>query len=259
MGGYPYPEKTDSTANRYYSYPLREKSSRKDSFRHAFDYLYFEAFNEPNLSIKPMPKEMFRLYFQGFKSLPVCITLSEQKIVIKKGNRGYFFENEQDTTQLSSIETKLLFLLNRRFPLDEYKSHERTSPKVISYIDSMASLYPQLLDPQYYFTLVLKAINPGVNPFTYSTRTISISKKDYRDLINTIDSSGYWNLPYKLKCDAAVADGHTIILEANTKSKYNRVIAHSCPNDTSKFIKACQKLVNYAQMNKDIDLIWIEK
>jgi hypothetical protein len=260
-GGYPYPEKFDSAATRYYSYALKDKTDRRDSFWNAFEYLYFEAFNEANLSIKPMPDEVFRLYFEGFRSFPVCIILSDQKIIVKKGNRSYFFEDTEDTTRFSPVETQHFFLLNRRFPFEEYKLRKRAHPKVVSYIDSMVNLYPQLLDTEYHFELVRKALNPGKEPFTYTTKTIPLTKTDYNDLISAIDSSGFWNLPYKLKCvDAGdLADGHYVLLESNTKYKYNRVGARSCPNDTSKFIKACQKLVDYAQMNKDIDLIWIEK
>ena len=30
----------------------------------------------------------------------------------------------------------------------------------------------------------------------------------------------------------------------------------SCPDDTTKYVKACQELLNYAGMGKEIELIW---
>jgi len=41
--------------------------------------------------------------------------------------------------------------------------------------------------------------------------------------------------------------------EANTKKRYKVVrVANICPNDTSNFHKACQKIVEAAKLDKDI-------
>jgi hypothetical protein len=182
--------------------------SKRDSFRYAFEYLYFPFFDEPNLSLAPSDKEVFRLFFTGFNSCPVFITLSDQKITVKKGNREIFFEYTDDTMRLSPLERKHFFLLEHRYPLEEYKKKNKANLKLVTYIDSMIHLYPMLLDPKYYFNLVIKVTPPNKTPFTFTTKTILLSKKQYGQLIGSIDSSGYWKLPYKIKCAELVADGH---------------------------------------------------
>jgi hypothetical protein len=112
----------------------------------------------------------------GFKSYPVFITLSDQKIIVKKGNREDFFEYPADTMRLSPLERRHYFLLEHRFPLEEYKKRNNAKPKLVRYIDSMIHLYPMLLDPKYYFNLVIKTNPPNKTPFTFTIKTILLSK-----------------------------------------------------------------------------------
>ena len=250
-GGYAYPKIVAEKDTNFYYYPLKNMEPKKDSFRDALHYRYYGAFNEPNLSLKPMPYDIFRFVFTEWKKYPVIITLSNRKIIVKEGN-SEFYESYEDVSKLTDLEREHLRLLINRFPIDTSNQPSRMK----KYMDSITRLYPQLLDPKYYLSLVNKAIVPLKSPFTYKTKMISLSMENYLGLVDLINASGYWGMPYNQKCEYPDADGYNFLLEANTANKYNIVRASGCDDDTSKFTKACQKLVDYAHMNKQIKLIW---
>jgi hypothetical protein len=88
----------------------------------------------------------------------------------------------------------------------------------------------------------------------------SITPAEYQNFVDLLNASGYWEMPYKRECNVGVADGPAYLaLEANTPEKYNFVSGYVCPNDTIDFCKACQQLVRYAGLDKQFDLLWVEK
>jgi hypothetical protein len=115
-----------------------------------------------------------------------------------------------------------------------------------------------LLDPAYYHKLIEKTIAYNDEKFSFETTKYPISKEQYRSLVEGINTSGFWSLPYHIDCAASIADGVEFTFEANTKKKYKVVWVFSCPNDTSNFHKACQKIVEAAKMDKEVQLIWWE-
>src|SRR5258705_12169650 len=62
-GGDSYPESFSDKDTNFYYYPLKGRDSRKDSFYDADDFLIFQTFREPNLSIRPQPSATFRLTY----------------------------------------------------------------------------------------------------------------------------------------------------------------------------------------------------
>lgn len=250
VGGYDYAENSAIKDTSFYFYPLRNIVSKRDSIRCAFESNFFNAFNEPNLSLSTKGKDIFRFTFEGFKSRPVIITLVEAKIIIKEGYDSEYYN--EDETKLTEVETLHRNLLQKYFPINS-KPVENPIKK---YLDSVIQLYPQLLDSKYYYSLINKTIVPLEKPFAYKTHIILLSKEKYDTLINIIDASGYWSLPYKRECENETMDGYGFTLEANTQRKYNIVFSTDCPGDTTKFTKACQKLIEYANMDKKINLIW---
>jgi len=142
-------------------------------------------------------------------------------------------------------------LLNRRYPID-------TSGKSVwlrVYLDSMIKKYPQLLDVTYYKSLKEKALTINANKFEYSEKHLNISNTQYTAIVKAINSSGYWSLPYESDNCAATFDGEGYSLEANANSRYNIVGTSWCPSDTTAFAKACQKIIDLAQLNKRIRLV----
>jgi uncharacterized CHY-type Zn-finger protein len=250
-GGYSYPEAIDKRDSNFHYYPLKDVMTLKDSFNNVFGAWYHAAFDEPNLSLKGRDKEVFRLIYGDFEIKPLIIILTDGKLIVKTGNSQHTVE-AYDMARLTKREQQHFELLQSWFPLDDTA---RRHP-VQKYLDSTAGADPELLDPGYYMALIKKSIPPNKEPFTYSTKIIPLSKAAYSGFIDDINQSGYWKLPYFIKCNEAVTGGSVYSLEANTKHQYNMVWKHICPNDTSKFTKLCQKIVDYAGMSKEIDLIW---
>ena len=183
----------------------------------------------------------------------VIIILTEDQILVKKGSPSILYR--EDTSRLTNIEKFHLNLLKRRFPIDTIGKN----PFVKHHLDSLTKLYPQLLDPTYYHKLYDKTISRNSQKFTYPVTKINLAKQQYDSLVEQINSSGFWTMNYRIDCQDPPMDGGCFTLEANTKKKYKIVSVGGCPDDTTKFTKACQKLIDFAKMNKEITLIWSGK
>ncbi len=84
-GGYDYPVAVSGRDTNFYFYPIRNKFSRRDSFYTSLEYIIHKAFDEPNLSLRPMPVETFRLYYSTAFRYCVFITLTKNWLTVKKG------------------------------------------------------------------------------------------------------------------------------------------------------------------------------
>jgi hypothetical protein len=248
-GGFDYPKNVSNNDTNFYYYPLKDIEPRRDAFQDSYVYLFYQPFDEPNLSIKPQPKDIFRLTYGGALRESVIITITEDGIIVKKGSPSIIYN--EDTSHLTEIEKFHLTLLKKRFPIDT----SGRKPFVKHYLDSLTKLYPQLLDPNYYNKLYSKTIARNGEKFNYPITKINLTKQQYDLLIQQINSSGFWTMPYKIKCQYPPMDADGFTLEANTKEKYKIVTARGCPDDTTKFTKACQKLIEFAKMDKEIHLI----
>ncbi len=249
-GGFDYPQNIADKDTSFYFYQLKNIESPKDAFQDTYAYLFFQPFDEPNLSIKPQAKETFRLTYSTAFGESIIIIVKEDSIIVKKGSPVDLYDN--DTSRLSEIEKFHLRLLRQRFPIDTTGKRMHVN----HYLDSVTKLYPQLLDPAYYHKLYEKTIVRNANKFTYPVARLSLAKQKYDSLIQQIYSSGFWSLPYKIECKDPPFDEDGFTLEANTKKKYKIVSVGGCPGDTTKFTKACQKIVDLAKLNKEISLVW---
>jgi hypothetical protein len=247
-GGYDYPKNINSTDMNHYSYPIRNLMGTRDSFYSCYYGHYWGmAYKEPNISIKPQDEDMFRLIYETAFGGDVIFILTKNEIIVKQPKKGSPYP-EYDSTKLTAIQRDHYQLLKLRFPLEPgYKR-----------IDSLLKLYPKLNDPAYYRYLLDKSEILKKDTFTYAMKRVSVSRSLYLKLVRLMNASGYWELPYKINCDAGVADGYGFILEANTRSKYNYVGASSCPGDISKFREACQAIIDAAKVDKKITVIWKE-
>ena len=238
-GGYEYPKKVEDLDTNNYFYPVRDVMSTKDSFFFAMYSRYWgQVYNEPNLSIKPLENEVFRLNYGGFKDGEYVITLTETEITVKHSQEEALFP-EYDSTKLSVLERFHYETLRAYFPFQ----NEEYSIPLKKRLDSLAKRHPQLLDFNYYRMLREKSDTFNRKPFEYLTSKIKISLKKYYEIVEQINSSGFWKMPYKSKCPELYADGYGFTLEANTPKKYNIVARSSCASDTSRFRKACQELI----------------
>lgn len=253
-GGYEYPATVSGRDTNFYFYPIRDKFSRKDSFNASLEYIFYHMFDEPNLSLKPMPEETFRLYYSNAFHYCIFITLTKNQVTVKKGYPGSE-ETPYDSlvARLPPIEALHLKILERRYPLDAFTGQ----PAIKRYLDSMTHLYPELLDVRYYYKLTEKVIAPKDTSFHYEINRVPITGQQYDSIAQAINRSGYWSMPYSInKCKGAVMDGDAFRLEANTKNKYNMTLVSGCPGDTSAFTKACQEIIKLAKLDKEIKLVW---
>jgi hypothetical protein len=250
-GGFYYPSKIADSDTSFYFYPIKDIEDRREAFDDSYAYLFYRQLNEPNLSIKPQQNETFRLTYSHAFGFSRTITLTPNEIIVKRGVPiSFIYEN--DKLKLSEIEKLHFWLLERRYPLKQ--SGNRVFLKMS--VDSLVKLYPQLLDPNYYHKLYKKTLTRNNENFDLPTSRISLTKEQYNSLVQEVNASGFWSMPYYIKCEDLPRDADSFIFEANTHKKYNVVKVDGCPGNTSKFIQACQRLVNLAKMDKEIHLIW---
>ena len=254
IGGYNYTESINDKDTNFYCLPVKDLISTQDSFSVAYyEAHWYTAFNEPNLSLKPQSKSVFRfMYFDGALSSmkPILIKLTSEEILVKQGISGYL-NPEHDTTKLNKLERYHFNILEWNFYLYDTIYYSR----LVKYYNSEIKRYPELLDPTYYRYLLDKSA-VFKEPFTYKEERIPISRNIYIHLITLINESGYWKLPFEYICSNMPMDAASFSLEANTPKKYNIVRSASCSDDTSKFVKACQELIKYSNLENKIQLIW---
>ncbi|MBC7904993.1 MAG: hypothetical protein H7Y27_16315 [Gemmatimonadaceae bacterium] len=249
-GGFPYPENIDKNDTNLYYYQIKNIEPARDAFHNSYAYLMYRPFNEANLSVKPQAKETFRFTYGGAFGDVIIITVTEDLISVKSGSPRILYN--EDTSRLSVTENFHLRFLNKNFPVN---ANRRRSQKR-NYLDSMTKLYPKLRDPAYYHYLYGRTINKTGEMFSYKISKQKITREQYISLRRTINSSGFWTLPPKIECDYPPTDGYGFVLEANTKTKYQVVQASACGDDTTAFTKACQRIVDFAKMDKEINLMW---
>lgn len=239
-GGYEYPKILKDIDTNNYLYPVRDLISTKDSLISTMYSRYWaQAFDEPNLSIKPQVNEIFRLTYQSFKDGEYVITLTRSEIIVKQSQEHVPYP-EYDSTKLSPLERSHYEILSAFFPIQ----NKQYSIPLRKRLDSLAKRYPKLLDFNYYRILREKSDTFSRKAFKYVTRRVEISAKSYFEIVDRINKSGFWESPYKIECPEDYADGYSFTIEANTHRKYNIVARSTCASDTSSIRKACQELIN---------------
>lgn len=258
-GGYPYPKQIAPLDLNQYHYPIKDVVSKRDSFRNSYNYLFYQPFDEPNISLKPQQNEIFRLTYFEPLGMNKIITISKDGIIIKQGDAGdeYFIVDNYSHSTLTDKEAEhLSFLDYISLPIDTLGKD--STEKI--FLRNELKKYPQLLDPFYHKMLYEKSLssfndNIKDSQYTYTTSYVSISHRDYKNWVMKLNESEYWQLPPEIEeiGDAAM-DNPYIKLEANTQTKYNCVGKATASRDQTKFAKACQVLVNLAGLGKQIHI-----
>jgi hypothetical protein len=119
-GGYPYPVCINDRDTGFYYLSLKDKMTKRDSFRHSWDSLLFKVYNEPNLSLKAMSSPVFRLYFTGHGQGSLVITLTPNQLTVKRHDQGHF-AYMTDSRPARTLEVTL-----HRFNGDGIPSTERS-------------------------------------------------------------------------------------------------------------------------------------
>ncbi|MEO6232746.1 MAG: hypothetical protein ABJB11_17250 [Ferruginibacter sp.] len=246
-GGYDLPKHVDDKDSNFFCYPIKHIESANDSFHDAFyGHLLLSAFNEPNISTTSFDTPVFRFIFQCWTCPTIVITLTPTKIIVKKGDRVDYVKRADSL--LSGLENYHLEILEWNFPI--IKSNTEIRQPRQRYLDSLINLYPKLTDPDYFNHLLNKVFIPSKTPFTYSTTNIPISFNQYAKIIDKLNESGYWEMPFNLPCNNSPMDAAGFTLEANTQTKYNIVKFGACGDgEFETFKKACRELVKLANID----------
>ncbi len=251
-GGYPYPSDYLAQDTNLYYYLLKNIESKKEALADFYMYKFYQLFKEPNLSLKPNKNETFRLAFRDAFYNDIVFTLEENLITVKKGNTDSLYSK---SNQLTSLEKEHLEILKQYYPIEEMDKDSKFKKRT----DSLAKVYPQLSDVKYYHRIYEKSFVRTEKKFTFETSRFRITTEKYDSLLNQLNESGFWTLPYFNEAKKGMLDGFVFTLEANTHKKYKVVTVQTCANNVDKFTKFCQELINLTGLGKEINLVCGEK
>lgn len=262
-GGFDFVDNIQDNDTILYTYPIKEKLKGRDSVWQNFSHYDFEAFDEPNISLHKSKDPIFRFEYQTAFGLPhVIITLAKQKLIVKEAideiaSKKYF---DDSLVQLNNIERVHFKLLKRKYPLSEYiKNYENWHPRKKHYFDSLINASPELLNPIYFKSLTEKALIDNPIKFRYSKKEVNLTKKEYNSLVDSINSSGYWNLPIFLPKVTSGADGYSFTLEANAYGKYNIVYGNCWDTIIEPYMRSLQQIIDKSSLSKNIKVYSTEK
>jgi hypothetical protein len=253
-GGYAFIN-TDTIKDKSFPYfPVRDSMNSRDSMRavlYAANFL--KLFDEPNISLKPSEKEIFRLSIENSLGGPYYfITLTDGKIIAKKGLQNKIFNWE--TNKLSENEQTLYYLLGKYILINDKDQEDRKKPTYNTHEKRQIDSCKKIGITNCYKYLFEKSALPLSNIFKYETRIITLPNHAFNALINKINNSGYWKMPFDLECAEAATDGIFASLEANNGKKYNLVSGSECPSSFPDFYTACQQIINYAHYDDEIKI-----
>jgi hypothetical protein len=220
-----------------------------DSFHVAFYWrLLIRAFNEEDFGVKQPTEDLIRFaFFEDYN--PVLVTFKKGTMVVKEVVEGYV-NLDSDTSKLSDIERlhyKVIFTrLIYRKPHDKLRRFD----------DSLVKVYPKLLDPHYYKYLELKAATKDRISITYKKRTVNVPNGAFQRIMDAIGRSGFWKLPYEVKCQNIPSDVSSYTIEVNKAGRYKINQVLSCPDDSTKLNIACQEIVKLAGLSGKADVLW---
>ena len=250
-GGYDFIEKLNDIDSSFPYYPVRNLENIMDS---TYDAFYtkelFKVFNEKNISLRAEKKPLLRITFKDWGSAPFFITIDEEKIVIKHGLGVQYLNRVPEN--LSEIENFHLSILEMRAPISKRMKTLRPSQK--KFLDSLVYKYPELLQEEYYNSLMRKVFIPLNKPFEYSIKHIHFGKSKFQKIINKLQETSFWNLPLELDCYDRPSDGYSFIMEFNGGNKYKIVKFGMCMDKETAFKTVCKEIIKIAELTSEIRL-----
>jgi hypothetical protein len=250
-GGYQYVKEYKPEDTNFYFLPLRDSFSKMDSFLAANEANLYQHFDEPNLSLQYVGEDVLRLYYSPPFGGGVFITLVDHDLIVKKQYPGSLMHQERILDDTENEHYNLLYQYYFQ------TSMGRSPIKAKMRIDSLVTIYPDLLDPTYFLSLLKKSDYVGdLNKPKYSVNKISLTAKKYREIMFKLNASGFWHMSFKRPCDESIMDGCSLRIEANTPKKYQAVTYSDCHSSIkqSEFAKVCQEIINLAGLGKDISM-----
>ena len=116
-GGYEYPKSLNNIDTENYHFPISSIVGTKDSFNFSYHGHYWgKGYNEPNLSLQPLGKTIFRLSYETAVGEGAVFTLTEDELVVKQSGGQNLFPH-YDSTKLNTLEKYHYGIFYRNFPL----------------------------------------------------------------------------------------------------------------------------------------------
>ncbi len=258
-GGYAFIN-TDTMKDKSFPYfPIRDSMLSRDSIYAVLRKTSFmKLFDEPNISLNPSEKDIFRLSIEYSLGGPYYfITLTDGKIIVKKSLKNKMFN--EPINKLSESEQTLYYLLSKYMLYNDKDQEGRRKPQYNPIEKKQIDSCIKIGIPNCYKYLFEKSAPPLSKTFKYNTRIINLPHHVYKALINKINNSGYWKFPIYLECAEAASDGISFSFEANNGKKYNFVSGSECSNSYPDFFKACQEIINYAHYENEIRIDYTPK
>ncbi|MEP6845429.1 MAG: hypothetical protein ABI861_05475 [Panacibacter sp.] len=247
QNAYNYPDLQNKKDTDIFSYAIKDSLSERDSFLHVtYGMNYFKKFNEQNFSLRFLGTETFRF---SYDTWALNITFNKDEMIVKTRKNGVIYEI-LNKGRLDSNEIRQINFFERNY----FANKEKFSPARKAYYDSMIKKYPELLSLTRYKTLYDKAIDYDSAKFEYDTKIIKLSSKQYCNLIDSLNATDFWSLPWRIDYPEEVADGGGYSFEANTKHKYKIFICYGLPIDSIKLTGFCKYLIEFAGLSDKISL-----
>ncbi|QEC68690.1 hypothetical protein FRZ67_15765 [Panacibacter ginsenosidivorans] len=246
QNAYNYPDLQNRKDTDILFYPIKDSVSQRDSF---FDVTYgmnyLKKLNEQNLSLRFVGMETFRFIHDP----QVNITFNKNEMIIKTFKSGNI-SPVLNQRKLDSFEAGEY----RFFKKFYFRDIGTLSPAQKEYYDSMIKVHPELLSIQLYKKLYDIALDYDSAKFEYETKVIKLSSKQYCSLVDSLNKTDFWKLPWKIEAPDVTMDGGGYCFEANTKNKYKIFLCYRSRSDNIKMTGFCKYLLEFAGLDDKIHL-----
>ncbi|MBC7937978.1 MAG: hypothetical protein H7Y86_21735 [Rhizobacter sp.] len=222
----------------------KDSLSTSDSFTYAYTGNQFlPAFDEANLSLQYSGKSFIRISYDSHNDTPFVLTLHCKNSILKIGESGILYP-DVDYLMLDEKEQFHLWLLKRYFPFNSAAPTRETK----AYEDSLTLLYPELLSPLYYRTLLEKSVQKDSFPFKFTTYQKPIEPGKFEYFFNLLEKAAFWSLPQQMSPKSGAMDGSGYTVEIHTPTKFRLIVSSNCPKISEALTSACQEIIDHIKM-----------
>jgi hypothetical protein len=184
---------------------------------------YLKAFDEKPFYTQPLKSETYRLtYLEAFRE-PILLTLNQNSIIIKKGNKDRVDNSYHDLTKLTgrNYDAYDTYIRNTFVSLKTFKREWFDESIKIKSLKK----FPLLKFQGYIDSLEKITEVPDSIPFTYTTNMRQVPRTFFNNFIKKLNNIGFWEMKSIRRKELLPFTDETIcILEGNTKHNYQFIL-----------------------------------